>query len=175
MRGVGSPCNADDTTLVRMDYRLGITRVLAWKHPNRFHSSTQSGETMKFQASVALSSSVYWAAFIAPAAFAAPGHSDGAGAQAERSTRSSMLYVVTGVRGGQPIQSSPLDLLKVNTVEGASMGAVRVPVARPLQDFAPAPAPAATDAQPGTLAMLLTGLGVMGSIARRRRLAKKAA
>jgi hypothetical protein len=133
----------------------------------------QLGETMKFQAPLALSSCVYLAAFVGPAAFAASGPG-GAAAQAERSTRSPMLTVVTGVSGGQTIKSSPLALLKVNGIEGTGLGnavgSMRNTATQPLQEVAPA----AANAEPGTLAMLLTGLGVMGSIARRRRLAKKA-
>jgi hypothetical protein len=126
---------------------------------------------MKFQTFTALSLLL---SLTAPESFAAIGQSGGASAQAERSTRSSLLTVVNGVSGGQTIQSSPLALLKVNGLEGTGIGSVvgsgPSSAERPLQVVAPA----AANAEPGTLAMLLTGLGVMGSIARRRRLARKA-
>lgn len=123
---------------------------------------------------------LYSVALIAPVAYAATTAQAGnASASADQSTRPPSLTVVTGVNGGHTIQSSPLALLKVNGAEGAAInnsvnnmaGIARHVGAAPLREVNPA----ANSTEPGTLAMLLTGLGVMGSIARRRRLAKKAA
>lgn len=123
---------------------------------------------MKLQALMASSLSLflYSAAFTAPVALAATIHHSGNTTEvADQALRPSMLTVVSSVRGGQPIQSSPLEQLKVNSVAGT----VRNANVQPSQ----AAAQSATHPEPGTLTMLLTGLGVMGSIALRRRLAKK--
>jgi hypothetical protein len=92
---------------------------------------------MKFQTLTVVSVSLflYSAAFTAPEVHAATAHH----------------AVVSGVHGGHSIQSSPLELLKVNGVEGTSMGIVRDTAARPSQIAVQA----ATDAEPGTLTMLL--------------------
>lgn len=128
---------------------------------------------MKFQTLTALSLLL---CSTAPVAFAAATRSEGASASVNSPSQSSLLTVVTGVSGGHTVPSSPLALLKVNgaqtdRIADASVNLRNTPpqplraVAAPLSD---------SSAEPGTLAMLLTGLGVMGSIARRRRLAGKA-
>jgi hypothetical protein len=136
----------------------------------------QLGETMKFQTLTALSFLFYLAA---PASFAATDHSGGATAHAEPTSRSLLLTVTTGVSGGHAIQSSSLGLLKVNGIEATGIGKTAGNLVGNAQNAAQGSAQeavhAAANAEPGTLAMLLTGLGVMGSIVRRRRLAKKAA
>jgi PEP-CTERM motif len=127
---------------------------------------------MKYQAITALLMLLYAAA---PAAQAATSHSGGSSVQADHSTQPSMRTVVTGVSGGHTIPSSPLALLKVNDIDGNGIGNVMGSARNPATGSAQDVAPAAKNPEPGTLAMLLTGLGVMGSIALRRRLARKAA
>lgn len=122
---------------------------------------------MKFQTFTALSLLLY---FAVPVSFAA---TNLASAQGEQSSQSSSQTVASGVSGGQTIPSFPLELLKVNAIEGTGIDAVVNTGRNAVAGFARESVQSAASAQPGTLAMLLTGLGVMGSIARRRRLARK--